>query len=156
MMLDAKRLEAIGKENTDAAVANEVAAETKINEMFGAEKATKVHDANLAINEITKGWDVNDREALFGSKDKPAGINSPEFAPLRPFFLKYLSEVGALFNEDGGIKTAAIADAPTLDAQIKAFSEKLTEDLKRSDRKEYDRLVKERDALYKKRYPESG
>jgi hypothetical protein len=154
MALDAKRLMQMSEEAETIQFQGQLDAEAEIDKRFGDKKDTKLRHANLAVNEITKNWDPTDRDKLFGTEAEPKGINSPEFSELKPLFLQFISDFGSYFTEDGGIQRGQIADPETLDTQIDTLTSKLTEDLRRTNKREYEKILEQRSALYKKRYPE--
>ena len=153
MALDAKRLQLMQEEAESNQLDAELTAEKEIDTLFGNNKKTAINHANLAINELTKGWEPGMREKLFGNQDEPNGINSPEFSELKPLFLKLMSDIGGYFSEDGGIQSGKLADPDTLDDQIGQLSGQLTQDLHRQDRKKYNSILEQREQLYKKRFP---
>ena len=154
MAADQRRLGLIAQAQQDALQEKSLKAEMAIDKLFGSEKDTHLRTANLAIKEITKSWTPEEREALFGTESDPKGINLPEHSDLKPMLFKMLSEIGGYFKEDGGLQIGQIADSDSLDNQIGAITAQLSETLQRTDRKKYNELIEQRDALYKKRYPD--
>lgn len=153
MEMDANRIMRSVQARQEELQRAELEAEIQINAEFGNKKMQKLHAANLGINEVTKDWSPEDKLALFGTEEEPAGINSPEFASIKPLFLRFMSTIGGYFSEDGGLRLAQLADPETIESQISAINDQLTEDLRRSDKKKYNELLAQKDALYAKRYP---
>ena len=154
MALDKARVEAMMEDYESQLMTTEMNAEKAIDQEFGNLKPQALHKANLAINNLTKDWKPEERKLMFG---KDEGINESQFAPLRHLMLRLLSKVGDFYNEDGSIRTEVNFDAPTLEKQIeqlRATPGFANGELKRTDRKRFDEIKQQLDALYKKRYPD--
>lgn len=137
------------------------AAEALIQQEHGDNYEGRVHLANLAIEKITSGWNPERKARIFGTKENPAGINEPEFARLRPFFLDFLAEVGGKLSEHKIISETETAGGVAglkkqledLEATPGFMDGKLRNSLDSRDRDKYAEFMKQRDELYHKLYP---
>ena len=87
------------KEYEDSVKEDVRKAEETIMAEHGVNYDSDVHLANFGIEKITAEWPPERKQRIFGTPEAPAGINAPEFAAMRPFFLDFCTEVGKRVSE---------------------------------------------------------
>jgi hypothetical protein len=75
------------------------AAENLIRQTHANDYDQSLHLVRLGIDKVTAAWPQDKREALFGTEEKPGGINDPALAALRPHLFDFLAQIGSLFVE---------------------------------------------------------